>query len=103
VIVSSDSSVWFVKYVSLLKKIKKIMDLKKNENGFYYYDNPPEQCVIAKESDFFTERSILILKKPYIIQSYHNTTWWCARTNEWFTIECIRQWLEDGKVMVWRS
>lgn len=76
------------------------MELKKNEYGFYYYDDIPPTAVVATKHDFHDENGRLKVGMWFLISSYHKNILYACRVKNDFKIEKIQPWLKDKKVFI---
>jgi hypothetical protein len=73
---------------------------KKDENGFWYYDQVPENFRQASREDFFTDDGKLIIEKPYLIKSHHFNKVEAHRTKAGFDVDNLLPWLDERRVYV---
>lgn len=76
------------------------MEIQTDPNGFKYYDLLPEGWSLASVDDFYNNKQLLIMNKPYLVQSFHTNKYEAYRSKSKNIIQKLNPWLEDNRVFV---
>lgn len=79
------------------------MEPKKDDNGFFYYDQVPENFKVADRDDFFTDDEKLITKKAFLVQGFYDPKIYANRTKPGFDVNKLEPWLNNGRVYVFTN
>lgn len=78
------------------------MQPKQDKNGFWYYNNLPENTRLAVIDDFYDDGR-LILGKPFLIKSYIKKIFWANRVKKNFPYnDDFLNFLNNGRVFVYK-